>query len=142
MPPKVAAAGRKELSGKFYSRTHENYEVSLFDAAAGAGIEKFWEVDNNVLHLAERLAAKVPSSGSELIHIAQEEGCGDMFPSLDKGGERDLLLQMAKFPFIRDGPIRSVKGKIAPDTLLTLAGLASFSADQAMLDERIRNIIE
>jgi transaldolase len=34
------------------------------------------------------------------------------------------------------------EGKIAPDTLLTLAGLASFTSDQAMLDQRIRNIIE
>ena len=34
------------------------------------------------------------------------------------------------------------EGKIAPDTLLTLAGLASFTADQKMLDQRIRNIIE
>ncbi len=31
MPPKVAAAGRKELSGKFSSRTHENYDVSMFE---------------------------------------------------------------------------------------------------------------
>jgi transaldolase len=34
------------------------------------------------------------------------------------------------------------EGKIAPDTLLTLAGLASFTSDQALLDQRIRNIIE
>ncbi len=34
------------------------------------------------------------------------------------------------------------EGKIAPDTLLTLAGLASFTADQEMLDQRIRDIIE
>ncbi len=46
MPPKVAAAGHKELSGKFTSRLHENYEVSMYESAAGAGIEKFWEVDN------------------------------------------------------------------------------------------------
>jgi len=52
MPPKVAAAGRKVLSGNFTSRTYENYDVSLFESASGAGIEKFWEVNNNVLNLA------------------------------------------------------------------------------------------
>ena len=31
MPPKVAAAGHKSLSGKFTSRMHKNYEVSMFD---------------------------------------------------------------------------------------------------------------
>jgi len=39
MPPKVAVAGRKELSGKFSSRTHENYEVSLYSSATEAHIE-------------------------------------------------------------------------------------------------------
>ena len=33
MPPKVASAGRKTLSGKFESRTHENYEVSIYPSA-------------------------------------------------------------------------------------------------------------
>ena len=59
MPPKVAAAGHKELSGKFTSRTHENYDVSIFESAKDAHIEKFWEVDNKVLKLAERLASKI-----------------------------------------------------------------------------------
>ena len=58
IPPKVAAAGRKELSGKFSSRTHENYDVSIFDSAKEAHIEKFWEVNDNVLRLGERFAAK------------------------------------------------------------------------------------
>ena len=34
-----------------------------------------------------------------------------------------------------------MKARIAPDTLLTLAGLASFAADQGMLDQRIKSII-
>ena len=33
MPPKVAAAGHNELSGKFSSHTHENYEVNLNESA-------------------------------------------------------------------------------------------------------------
>jgi transaldolase len=141
IPPKVAAAGHKELSGKFTSRTHENYEVSLFDSATGAGIENFWEVNNKVLNLAERLATKVPSSGSELIHIAHEEGCEDMFPFLTKE-EKVLIASDGKIPLHSRWEKKIRDGKIAPDTLLTLAGLASFTADQAMLDERIRNIIE
>ncbi len=141
MPPKVAAAGHKELSGKFNSRTHENYEASIFEAGKGSGIEKCWEVDNKILKLSERLAAKVPSSGSEIIHIAQEEGCGDMFPSLTKE-EKGFLASDGKIPVHSRWANKISEGKIAPDTLLNLAGLASFSADQAALDERIRNIIE
>jgi transaldolase len=141
IPPKVAAAGRKELSGKFTSHTHENYDVSLYDSAKDAHIEKFWEVDNKVLKLAGRLASKVPASGSELIHIAHDEGCGDMFPSLTKE-EKSFIASDGKIPLHSRWEQKISEGKIAPDTLLTLAGLASFTSDQAMLDKRIRDIIE
>ena len=137
MPPKVADAGHKELSGKFSSRIHENYDVSIFESAKDAHIEKFWEVDNKVLKLAERLAGKMPASGSELIHIAHEEGCEDMFPSLSKE-EKSFISSDGKIPVHSRWEKKISEGKIAPDTLLTLAGLASFTADQEMLDQRIR----
>lgn len=141
MPPKVAAEGHKELSGKFESRTHENYEVSMFPEAANAHIEKFWDVNDKVLRLSEKLAAKVPSTGMELIHIAHDEGCEDMFPYLTKD-EKAAIASDGKIPVHSRWQKKIEEGKIAPDTLLTLAGLASFTADQAALDERIRGIIE
>jgi transaldolase len=141
MPPKVAIAGKKELSGKFSSRTHENYNVSLYESAKGAHIEKFWEVDSKVLNLSERLASKLPSTGYELIHIAHEEGCEDMFPSLTKE-EKSFLVSDGKIPVHAHWEKKISEGKIAPDTLLTLAGLASFTSDQEALDQRIRSIIE
>jgi transaldolase len=141
MPPKVAVAGRKELKGKFSSRMHENYDVSLYPNATDAKIEKFWEVDKKVLKLAERLASKVPSTGNELIHIAQDEGCEDMFPSLTKE-EKAFIVSDGKIPVHSRWQNKINEGKIAPDTLLSLAGLASFTSDQEALDQRIRSIIE
>jgi len=140
MPPKVAAAGRKSLKGKFSSRMHEDYPVSMFDSAADAHVEKFWTVDDKVLNLAERLSSKVPLTGQELVHIAQEEGCEDMFPSLSKT-EKCTIAADGKIPVYAHWDKKISEGKIAPDTLLTLAGLASFTADQKMLDDRIRGII-
>jgi transaldolase len=141
MPPAVAGAGRKSLSGIFTSRTHENYDVSLYSSAEGANIEKFWEVDDKVLNLSDRLALKLPSTGSELIHIAHEEGCEDMFPILSKD-ERQFLSGDGKIPIYSRWAQKIKEGKIAPDTLLTLAGLASFTEDQHLLDERIKSIID
>ncbi len=141
MPPKVAASGRKELSGKFTSRLHENYDVSMFDSAKGTGIEKFWEVDASILSFSERVANKVPATGQELISIANEEGCGDMFPFLSKE-EKGFIASDGKIPVYSRWEKKISEGKIAPDTLLTLAGLASFTADQVALDNRIRSIIE
>lgn len=140
MPPKVAAAGRKSLTGKFKSRLHENYKVSIFDAGKDAQIEKFWTVDDKVLNLAERLASKVPATAAELIHIAHEEGCEDMFPSLTKE-EKGFIASDGKIPNYLRWEKKIQEGKIAPDTLLTLAGLASFTADQKLLDQRIEGII-
>ncbi|MDX9811418.1 MAG: transaldolase family protein [Bacteroidales bacterium] len=140
MPPKVAAGGRKELKGEFSSQLHQNYEVNLFSSAAEARIEKFWEVDDNVINLAERLAASLPASGQELIRIAHEEGCGDMFPFMNKE-EKSFIKSDGKIPLYSRWADRISKGELAPDTLLTLAGLASFTADQEMLDQRIRGII-
>jgi len=141
MPPKVAAAGHKELKGKFTSRTHENYDVNILDSAKDAQIEKFWEVDDKVLKLSERLSGKLPSTGQELIHIAHEEGCEDMFPSLSKE-EKSFISSDGKIPVHARWEKKIKEGKIAPDTLLTLAGLASFTSDQEKLDQRIRGIIE
>jgi transaldolase len=140
MPPKVASAGKKELTGEFSSKIHENYDVKLYSSAEEAHIEKFWKVDDKVLALAERLAAKIPASGAELVHIAQEEGCDDMFPSLTKD-EKAALASDGKIPLFTRWEQKIKEGKIAPDTLLTLAGLASFKSDQYLLDQRIENII-
>jgi hypothetical protein len=46
-----------------------------------------------------------------------------------------------KIPVFSNWQQKIRDGKIGPDTLLTLAGLASFTADQTSLDQRILNII-
>jgi len=140
MPPKVAAAGRKSLPGKFKSHIHENYPVSMFDSAKEAHIENFWSVSDSVLNLAERLSSKIPATGQELVRIAQGEGCEDMFPSLSKE-QKARISSDGKIPVYSAWEKMIKENKIGPDTLLTLAGLASFTADQKMLDERIRGIV-
>lgn len=140
MPPKVASAGRNSLSGKFESRTHENYEVSIYPSASESGVEKFWEVDDKVLGFAEKLYQKLPSTGQEIVRIAHNEGCGDMFPHLSRE-EAAVIASDGKIPVFSRWKERLKEGTIAPDTLLTLAGLASFTRDQAMLDQRILGII-
>jgi transaldolase len=140
MPPKVADAARKELSGTFSTRTHENYEVSLYSSAGSAHIEKFWEVDDRALSLSERLSEKLPSTGQELVHVAHEEGCQDMFPILYRE-EREAIASDGKIPVYSRWEQKINEGRIAPDTLLNLAGLASFKSDQDNLDERILGII-
>lgn len=141
IPPKVAIAGLEKLSGKFKSRIHENYPVSIFDPANTPMLEKFWKVDSKILKFSERLASNIPATGQELIHIAHEEGCEEMFPFLSKE-EKAILSADGKIPVHSKWEKKMSEGKIAPDSLLSIAALASFTTDQEKLDERIRSIIE
>ena len=140
MPPKVAAAGRKELPGLFDSRLGRKYDVPLNDGAAGLGIEKFWEVPKSVVDLGRSLNAQVPASGEEIVRRAHEAGLADMFPVMSKEDDERIAAE-GKIPVLSSWKDRILKGVLAPDTLLTLAGLASFTADQRQLDDRIRGII-
>lgn len=140
MPPKVAATGRKELPGLFESRLGKKYDVPLNDGAAGLAIEKLWEVPRSVVELGRSLNTKVPATGEELVKRAHEAGLGDMFPLMSRE-ENERISAEGKIPLLASWKERIVKGELALDTLLTLAGLASFTADQRQLDDRIRGII-
>ncbi len=140
IPPKVASAGHNSLKGSFTSRMYENYKIGISAEAKDAHLETFWTVDDNVLNLAERLTEKVPATGAELVEIARQEGCEDMFPYMTKT-EKEILASDGKIPVYSRWENKIREGKIAPDTLLNLAGLASFTADQKALDERILGII-
>jgi transaldolase len=140
MPPKVAAQGRRELEGNFKSRLGEDYDHGLSFDPSMESMDKFWKADQGLLKLARELGSKLPGSGQELEDIMRNEGYEDMFPLLSHG-EKQKISDDGKIP-IRSAWLEKINaGKIAPDTLLNLAGLASFTTDQAELDNRIGSII-
>lgn len=140
MPPKVAAAGRKQLSGKFLSKLGVVYPVDISDAGKGTGLEKFWEVENELVEFGRLIAANLPASGDDLAERARRAGLGDMFPELT-AAETETIARDGKIPVYKHWESKLKDGTLAPDTLLTLAGLASFTADQKALDDRISSII-
>ena len=140
MPPKVAAAGRKTLTGLFDSRLTQRYDVPLNGEADGLAIEKLWDVPNSVIELGRKLGKELPSSGSEIVRMAHEAGLGDMFPVMSKE-DNERIMKEGKIPVLASWKERILSGELAIDTLLTLAGLASFTSDQKQLDDRIRGLI-
>ena len=140
MPTKVAADGKIHLDGKFLSKVKEIYPVDMTEEAAKYSPEKLWNVTQQELALAKDLDLNCPETGSELIDRVHHAGCGDMFPYLS---EKDLgfIASDGKIPKHERWAQRIESGELAIDTLLNLAGLASFTADQAELDDRIRRII-
>ncbi|MFO7575052.1 MAG: transaldolase family protein [Bacteroidales bacterium] len=140
MPPKVAAAGREQLSGKFLSKLGVVYPVNISDEGKGTGLEKFWEVEKELVEFGRSMAADLPASGDELAERARNAGFGDMFPELTEA-ETEAIARDGKIPVYKQWESKLKDGTLAPDTLLTLAGLASFTADQKALDDRISSII-
>lgn len=141
IPPGVAGSGRQELSGSFSNILDKDYKPGLSIDHASEGMNKFWEVDERLLELASYLGNNLPSSGPELEEFMRNEGYEDMFPVLSKE-EKQVISDDGKIP-VRSKWIEKInKGEIAPDTLLNLAGLASFTTDQTELDNRIDSIIK
>ena len=140
MPVKVAADGKEKLTGQFISKSDEVYPVNLIDGAEKYFPEKLWEVTDKELKLAQSLCNDCPKDGNELIDRVHYAGCGDMFPYLS---DSDLLhiSEDGKIPKHERWANRIENGELAIDTLLNLAGLASFTNDQNELDERIKRII-
>ena len=141
MPTKVASDGRQELSGNFTSKLNQVYFVDLNKNSAKYFPGKLWEVTDNELALAKSLGENCPETGDELIEKVHAAGCGDMFPKLSDT-DLKLIYEDGKIPKHDRWANRIIDGELAIDTLLNLAGLASFTSDQKELDERIKRIIK
>ena len=142
IPLKVAEAAKKELDGKWRSRLSEKYSVSL---AAGVDpkdvrLETLWDIAPAERKFLEKLNAKAPSTGEELVQMANDAGVKDFFPGLSES-DRAHIAKDGKIPKHETWRSRVRSGELAIDTLLNLAGLASFTADQKELDDRIRRFI-
>lgn len=142
MPTKVAREGREKLDGKFASKVSEDYPVALGQGISENDVHlaKVWEVSDEVLELATNLDEKPPRDGEELVVRARQMGCADLFPDLSDE-DYNFLSSEGKIPKHSRWESRIRNGQLAIDTLLNIAGLASFAADQAELDTRIRGII-
>jgi transaldolase len=140
MPVKVAKDGRSTLEGNFVSKLRENYAPDLNSKAEGIFMEKCWDVSEKELLLVRDLVDELPCCGEILVDHARKAGCGDMFPELSKA-DLDQIASDGKIPNHEHWADRIRKGEIAVDTLLNLAGLASFTHDQAQLDQHIETII-
>ena len=140
MPTKVAAEGKMNMDGNFQSKLNEVYPVDLTEEAVAYFPEKLWEVSPKELELVKRLDINLPKNENELIDRVHEAGCGDLFPYLSEKDYRQIS-DDGKIPNHQRWAQRIANGELAIDTLLNLAGLASFTSDQAALDARIKRII-
>lgn len=141
IPPAVAKDGRNTLDGIFDSQVNTDYKAEFNNNSE----EKFrfdtiWAVKDEEVRFARYIDENVSATGEELSAIARNMGCGDIFPELTEE-ELKWIKEDGKIPKHSRWADRIAKGELAVDTLLSLAGLATFAQDQEKLDQRIKSLI-
>ena len=142
MPVNVAADAKQELSGKWESSLENEYTIHLNDGVSDSDlrIDALWEISESDRQLTDSLIADVPQTADEIVNRAQDLGAGDLFPKLSDE-ELTQIADDGKIPKHEIWGDRIKSGELAIDTLLNLAGLASFESDQGELDDRIEKLI-
>lgn len=102
-------------------------------------LEVFWDIAPEEATAIAALAACDVASMDEAALRAKldEHGVRDFFPQLNTDDSARVTSE-GKIPVKASWLDRVQSGELSWDTMLTLAGLASFSQDQAALDDRIR----
>ena len=142
IPLKVAEDGYNTLDSNFESRVNENYPVTLNSGIDANDIcmDKLWDVSGAEMNFAKSLDENLPSTDEEIIERAHQMGCGDLFPKLSED-DYNVIKEDGKIPIHDKWHGRIKNGEVAIDTLLNLAGLASFATDQAAMDSRVEGLI-
>lgn len=140
MPPAIARQGRLELKGDFSSQLDTDYQPRFEVDPVSSGIIKFWKISPDLERLAAEIGNKLPEYGDEIVKRFSDAGFGDMFPSFNEE-ETAYITSDGKIPKYQRWKERIKIGELAPDTLLNISGLASFTVDQAAFDSRIERMI-
>jgi len=142
MPPHVAQQAQQEHISRWHSRLDEEYTVSL---APGVNddlvhVNKLWCVSPEERKFVEQMILHAPHSPDDLITASQDYGVADLFPQLSDDALKTIAAD-GKIPRHERWADQIMRGEIAIDGLLTLAGLGHFASSQHELDSRIREHI-
>ena len=142
IPVAVAAEATEKLSGEWERNVDNDYTIHVNEGVSESDLrlQTLWEISESDNRLAENLTSYVPQTADELVEQAHDCAAGDLFPKLSNE-ELARIAGDGKMPKHTFWAERIKSGELAIDTLLNLAGLASFTSDQEALDDRIRKLI-
>jgi len=126
-------------------RTGTDYEPGVANASdiQRYGIDMFWEVPDRLIQCVdklekEELEAYTPDNIIDFFHA---NNCGDM---MVRWTEKQIKTSMdeGKIPHLDKWKDALLKKEIGTDSLMNLAGMCSFSADQRAMDNRVTSVLE
>ncbi|KPJ62176.1 hypothetical protein AMK68_05235 [candidate division KD3-62 bacterium DG_56] len=121
------------------SRVNEDPEVRFADdkSAEEVGASVLWEVGPGIREVTSALSSVRTDDwrGAELVQFVEDHGVRDLFYHWQPEEIAEIWAQ-GKIP-----ELARWQSKVALDTLMSMAALQSFAADQQALDDRLRGLI-
>lgn len=146
MPPKVA---REFLAlgiapDALVSRVDEDYRPPLHEEVdeREVGLHTLWEVPGELVACVDALEAEDLDrfGADDLINFFAAHGCGDVLVRWTDQQVR-VSRDEGKIPRLHHWRETLASGIVGLDALMNLAGLNSFAADQAAMDDRVRQML-
>ena len=147
IPPKVASEflQLEPKTTDIENRTEMRYEISLRDENdfEAARLNTLWDIDENLIACCRTLKNENLDSltHSGLTEFFRGNGCGDIFVNWT-GEQVAASYAEGKIPRLENWRKALEEKTIGLDSLMNLAGLNSFAADQAAMDERIGRCLD
>jgi transaldolase len=123
-------------------RTAESYRPRLAEGAEALGLDRLWEISEQLVACVDAVERAGPESLSpaELVGLFAAEGCGDVLVRWTDEQAATIAADGGKAPLARWGEALT-RGGVGPDALLSAAGLSSFSAAQKKMDDRVAAVL-
>jgi transaldolase len=147
IPPKVASqfASLEPEPADIKDRTNTQYKVTLRDEKGfeAARLNTLWDIDENLIACCRALEKENLDAftAGGLAEFFRDHGCGDIFASWT---DEQVAASYAegKIPKLENWRAALREKTIGLDSLMNLAGLNSFAADQKAMDERIGRCLD
>lgn len=143
VPPIIAEKAKANLTGRWENKLDFEYPVHLNRGVYNEDLNTMalWNITGKEHNFIMALEKFNPANEIELVELARANGLGEMFPILTDD-EINHIRAEGKIPNHKRWAHSISTRRMALDSILNIAGLYSFAADQRDLDERIKRIIE
>jgi len=147
IPPKVANQFQKMNIGLDLIVDRKDWEytegIKKEVDAESIGLNSLWDVDENLISCVEKLEADNVDTftTTDLYEFFKENKCADVLVKWDNS-QIETSYNEGKIPNLKNWTDALKSKKIGLDSLMNLAGLNSFKADQQEMDQRIKNVLE
>jgi transaldolase len=146
MPPKVAqqVLDLKATPESLANRMGDAYDAPLNPGVkpGDAGLPTLWEISPKLVACVDKIGTENLDafSPADVLAFFSRNGCGDVFvPWTDE--QVATSAKEGKIPRLENWREPLAAGRIGLDSLMNLAGLNSFIADQAQMDKRVQDVL-